>query len=194
MKKFICRNLWTTAHEESITPEELGEKTRRYNDRVLWGVGEFCSTLYRIFLEISHVTINVKKTLCNLKNEPCLQIKRTIWLTNYVPPPQTKNKTSPRRYSGTSVIYPDNSRRIEQIKITVQAEFWTPFPTYIKDYRNAPSTSAISSYAILYLRKFLCKIRSSGRGMWGHWLDWSGSGKGQVAGTCKRGNEPLGSI
>jgi len=26
------------------------------------------------------------------------------------------------------------------------------------------------------------------------WLDWSGSGQGQVAGTCKRGNELLGSI
>ena len=29
---------------------------------------------------------------------------------------------------------------------------------------------------------------------WGHGLDWSGSGQGQVAGTCKRGNEPSGSI
>jgi hypothetical protein len=29
---------------------------------------------------------------------------------------------------------------------------------------------------------------------WGHGLDWSGSVKGQVAGTCKCGNEPSGSI
>jgi len=28
----------------------------------------------------------------------------------------------------------------------------------------------------------------------GHELDWSGSGQGQVAGSCKRGNDPLGPI
>jgi hypothetical protein len=28
----------------------------------------------------------------------------------------------------------------------------------------------------------------------GHWLDWSGSGQGQVAGACECGNEPSGSI
>jgi len=28
----------------------------------------------------------------------------------------------------------------------------------------------------------------------GHGLDQAGLGKGQVAGTCKRGNEPSGSI
>ena len=31
-------------------------------------------------------------------------------------------------------------------------------------------------------------------GMWGHGLDQSGAGEGQVAGTCKCGNEPSGSI
>jgi hypothetical protein len=36
-------------------------------------------------------------------------------------------------------------------------------------------------------------LRSSGSEMWGHGLDRSGSGHGQVAGTCKRGNEPSGS-
>ena len=30
--------------------------------------------------------------------------------------------------------------------------------------------------------------------MWGHGLDQSGSGQGQVAGTCECGNEPSGSI
>ena len=30
--------------------------------------------------------------------------------------------------------------------------------------------------------------------MWGHRLDWAGSGQGGVAGTCECGNEPLGSI
>jgi hypothetical protein len=30
---------------------------------------------------------------------------------------------------------------------------------------------------------------SSGSGMWGHGLDRSGSGQGQMAGTCKCGNE-----
>ena len=29
---------------------------------------------------------------------------------------------------------------------------------------------------------------------WGHGLDWSGPGQGQVASTCKSGNEPSGSI
>jgi hypothetical protein len=29
---------------------------------------------------------------------------------------------------------------------------------------------------------------------WGHGLDSSGSGQGQVAGSCKHGNDPLGSI
>jgi len=29
---------------------------------------------------------------------------------------------------------------------------------------------------------------------WGHGLDWSGSGKGQVAGICECGNEISGSI
>jgi len=33
-----------------------------------------------------------------------------------------------------------------------------------------------------------------GSGMWGHGLDGSGSGYGQVAGTCECGNEPSGSI
>jgi hypothetical protein len=28
----------------------------------------------------------------------------------------------------------------------------------------------------------------------GHGVDWSGSEEGQVAGSCKRGNEPSGSI
>jgi len=27
-----------------------------------------------------------------------------------------------------------------------------------------------------------------------HWLDWSGSGQGQVVGTCEQGIEPLSSI
>jgi hypothetical protein len=31
-------------------------------------------------------------------------------------------------------------------------------------------------------------------GMRGHGLDWSGSGLGKVADTCKCGNEPLGSM
>jgi len=30
--------------------------------------------------------------------------------------------------------------------------------------------------------------------MRGHGLDWSGSGLGKVADTCKCGNEPLGSM
>jgi len=30
--------------------------------------------------------------------------------------------------------------------------------------------------------------------MWGYGLDRSGSGQGQVAGTCEGGNEPSGSI
>ena len=30
--------------------------------------------------------------------------------------------------------------------------------------------------------------------MWGHGLDRAGLGQGQVAGTCKYGNEPSGSI
>jgi hypothetical protein len=29
--------------------------------------------------------------------------------------------------------------------------------------------------------------------MWGYGLDQTGSGEGQVAGTCKSGNEPSGS-
>ena len=29
---------------------------------------------------------------------------------------------------------------------------------------------------------------------WGHGLDRSGSGQGQVVGSCECGNEPLGSI
>jgi hypothetical protein len=29
---------------------------------------------------------------------------------------------------------------------------------------------------------------------WGHGRSWSGSGQGQVAGTCYRGNEPSDSI
>jgi hypothetical protein len=35
---------------------------------------------------------------------------------------------------------------------------------------------------------------SSGSGMWEQGEDRSGSGQGQVADTCKRGNEPSGSI
>jgi len=31
----------------------------------------------------------------------------------------------------------------------------------------------------------------SGSAMWGHGLDWAGSGAGQVVGTCECGNEPL---
>ena len=38
------------------------------------------------------------------------------------------------------------------------------------------------------------KDGSSGSGMWGHGLDCSGSGQGQVADTCECGNEPWGSI
>jgi hypothetical protein len=38
------------------------------------------------------------------------------------------------------------------------------------------------------------KEESSGSGMWGHGLDRSGSGQGQVSGTCKCGNECSGSI
>jgi len=30
------------------------------------------------------------------------------------------------------------------------------------------------------------------KGVWGHGLDWSGSGTGQVAGTCEGGNESSG--
>jgi hypothetical protein len=33
-----------------------------------------------------------------------------------------------------------------------------------------------------------------GSGVWGYGLDWSGSGKRQVAGNCECGNEPSGSI
>jgi hypothetical protein len=35
---------------------------------------------------------------------------------------------------------------------------------------------------------------SSASGMWVHGLVGSGSGQGQVTGTCKGGNEPLGFI
>jgi hypothetical protein len=38
------------------------------------------------------------------------------------------------------------------------------------------------------------KMGSSGSGMWRCGLDGAGSGYGQVAGICKCGNEPSGSI
>jgi len=47
----------------------------------------------------------------------------------------------------------------------------------------------------LYRSGFLAaEDGSSGNGMWRRELDQSGSGKGQMAGTCECGNEPSGSI
>jgi hypothetical protein len=67
-------------------------------------------------------------------------------------------------------------------RVEVQAEFWWG-NLRERDHLQNPG---LNGRAILN--------GSSVSGLWGHGLDRSGSGQGQVAGTCKCSNELSGSI